>query len=94
MRREWARFRGREVNTAGDGFLIAFDGPGRAIRRELSISAERVGNPGTPVICLTDRKPPSGMNASSEALARVQISIENSHGHKTLAARQDASGDD
>src|SRR6516162_3268564 len=26
-RRELARFRGREVNTAGDGFLIAFDGP-------------------------------------------------------------------
>ena len=32
VRRELARFRGREVNTAGDGFLIAFDGPGRAIR--------------------------------------------------------------
>jgi class 3 adenylate cyclase len=30
VRRELARFRGREVNTAGDGFLIAFDGPGRA----------------------------------------------------------------
>jgi len=27
VRRELARFRGREVNTAGDGFLIAFDGP-------------------------------------------------------------------
>src|SRR5258705_7880547 len=29
VRRELARFRGREVNTAGGGFLIAFDGPGR-----------------------------------------------------------------
>jgi len=32
VRRSWARFRGREANAAGDGFLIAFDGPGRAIR--------------------------------------------------------------
>jgi hypothetical protein len=30
VRRELARFRGREVNAARDGFLIAFDGPGRA----------------------------------------------------------------
>jgi class 3 adenylate cyclase len=37
VRRELARFRGREVNTAGDGFLIAFDGPGRAIRCAMSI---------------------------------------------------------
>ncbi len=26
------RFRGREVNTSGDGFLAMFDGPQRAIR--------------------------------------------------------------
>ena len=26
------RYRGREVNTAGDGFLATFDGPARAIR--------------------------------------------------------------
>ena len=25
-------FNGREINTAGDGFLAAFDGPARAIR--------------------------------------------------------------
>jgi len=25
-------YRGREINTAGDGFLAAFDGPARAIR--------------------------------------------------------------
>ena len=40
VRRELARFRGREVNTAGDGFLIAFDGPGRAIRCGMSISRQ------------------------------------------------------
>lgn len=32
VRRELDRFRGREVETAGDGFLAAFDGPARAIR--------------------------------------------------------------
>jgi len=32
VRRELERFRGREVDTAGDGFFAAFDGPARAIR--------------------------------------------------------------
>ncbi len=32
IRRELARFRGREIDTAGDGFLATFDGPARAIR--------------------------------------------------------------
>jgi pimeloyl-ACP methyl ester carboxylesterase len=32
IRAELARFRGREIDTAGDGFLAAFDGPARAIR--------------------------------------------------------------
>lgn len=32
IRRELERFRGREVDTAGDGFLAAFDGPARGIR--------------------------------------------------------------
>ena len=32
VRDELARFRGREVDTAGDGFLALFDGPGRAVR--------------------------------------------------------------
>jgi class 3 adenylate cyclase len=32
VRRELARFRGRELDTAGDGFLATFDGPARAIR--------------------------------------------------------------
>ena len=31
-RNEIARFRGREINTAGDGFLATFDGPARAVR--------------------------------------------------------------
>jgi class 3 adenylate cyclase len=32
VRRELARYRGTEIDTAGDGFLITFDGPARAIR--------------------------------------------------------------
>jgi class 3 adenylate cyclase len=32
VRRELMRFRGREVDTAGDGFFATFDGPARAIR--------------------------------------------------------------
>jgi pimeloyl-ACP methyl ester carboxylesterase len=32
VRKELQRFRGREVDTAGDGFLATFDGPARGIR--------------------------------------------------------------
>ena len=32
VRRQLARFRGLEVDTAGDGFFASFDGPARAIR--------------------------------------------------------------
>jgi pimeloyl-ACP methyl ester carboxylesterase len=32
VRRELDRFRGKEVDTAGDGFLATFDGPARAVR--------------------------------------------------------------
>jgi pimeloyl-ACP methyl ester carboxylesterase len=38
VRRELARFRGHEVDTAGDGFLATFDGPARAIRCACAIS--------------------------------------------------------
>jgi pimeloyl-ACP methyl ester carboxylesterase len=37
VRRELARFRGRELSTAGDGFLATFDGPARAIACAVSI---------------------------------------------------------
>lgn len=32
VRRQLDRFRGRELDTAGDGFLASFDGPARAVR--------------------------------------------------------------
>jgi pimeloyl-ACP methyl ester carboxylesterase len=38
VRRELARYRGREIDTAGDSFLAAFDGPARAVRCACAIS--------------------------------------------------------
>jgi len=38
VRRQLARFRGREIDTAGDGFFASFDGPARAIRCACSIA--------------------------------------------------------
>ena len=32
VREQVRRFRGKEINTTGDGFLVSFDGPARAIR--------------------------------------------------------------
>jgi class 3 adenylate cyclase len=45
VRRELVRFGGREIDTAGDGFLAAFDGPARAIRcaRAVVESLSRIG---------------------------------------------------
>lgn len=37
VRAELARYRGREIDTAGDGFLAVFDGPARAIRAAKAI---------------------------------------------------------
>jgi len=37
VRAQLNRFRGREVNTSGDGFLAIFDGPQRAIRCAMAI---------------------------------------------------------
>ncbi len=48
IRRSLARFRGRELDTAGDGFFASFDGPARAIRCACEIS-EGVGELGLQV---------------------------------------------
>jgi pimeloyl-ACP methyl ester carboxylesterase len=37
VRREVSRFRGREIDTAGDGFFAVFDGPARTIRCASSV---------------------------------------------------------
>ena len=39
VRSTLARFGGREIDTAGDGFLITFDGPARAIRAAAAVRA-------------------------------------------------------
>lgn len=38
VRKELARFRGKETNTTGDSFLATFDGPARAVRCALAIT--------------------------------------------------------
>ena len=45
VRDELARFRGREVDTAGDGFFATFDGPARAIRcaSAIRLAVRRLG---------------------------------------------------
>jgi class 3 adenylate cyclase len=45
VRHEIGQFRGREIDTAGDGFFIAFDGPARAIRcaRAVVTAVQRLG---------------------------------------------------
>ena len=40
VRRQLARFRGSELDTAGDGFFASFDGPARAIRCAATIAEE------------------------------------------------------
>jgi pimeloyl-ACP methyl ester carboxylesterase len=45
VREALGRFRGREIDTAGDGFLATFDGPGRAIHAARAIG-EAVGELG------------------------------------------------
>jgi class 3 adenylate cyclase len=37
VREELSRYRGREIDTAGDGFLATFDGPARAVRCAVAI---------------------------------------------------------
>jgi class 3 adenylate cyclase len=45
VRREIERFRGREIDTTGDGFLATFDGPARAVRcaQAIATSVKELG---------------------------------------------------
>jgi class 3 adenylate cyclase len=40
LRRDISRFRGREINTTGDGIFAIFDGPARAIRCACAMTAD------------------------------------------------------
>jgi class 3 adenylate cyclase len=44
-RQELEQFRGTEINTTGDGFLAAFDGPARAVRcaQQIATRARELG---------------------------------------------------
>jgi pimeloyl-ACP methyl ester carboxylesterase len=48
IRARLARFHGRELDTAGDGFFASFDGPARAIRCAAAIT-EDLGDLGVPI---------------------------------------------
>ncbi len=48
VRRQLARYSGKEIDTAGDGFFASFDGPARAIRCACAIS-ETMGELGLEV---------------------------------------------
>jgi pimeloyl-ACP methyl ester carboxylesterase len=48
VRRELVRYRGRELDTAGDGFFATFDGPARAIRCACAVT-QAVGDLGIEV---------------------------------------------
>jgi class 3 adenylate cyclase len=48
VREQLVRFRGREIDTAGDGFLATFDGPARAVRAACALT-ESVGTLGLEV---------------------------------------------
>ncbi len=50
VREQLHAFRGEEVDTAGDGFLATFDGPGRAIRAAVAIR-DGLRDSGIPVRC-------------------------------------------
>jgi pimeloyl-ACP methyl ester carboxylesterase len=50
VREQLQAFRGEEVDTAGDGFLATFDGPGRAIRAALAVR-DGLREGGIPVRC-------------------------------------------
>jgi class 3 adenylate cyclase len=45
VREQLRRFRGREINTTGDGFVASFDGPARAIRcaQAINEATEKLG---------------------------------------------------
>ncbi len=41
MRKELARYRSKETNTTGDGFLATFDGPAPAVMKPIPITRRR-----------------------------------------------------
>jgi class 3 adenylate cyclase len=77
VRSELIRFRGREVNTTGDGFLAMFDGPARAVRCALAIM-DRLDDVGVSIR--------AGVHTSEVAVTNGDISGIGVHvGARTMA---------
>jgi class 3 adenylate cyclase len=81
VRRELGRHRGREVDTAGDGFFATFDGPARAIRCARSIVEDVQG------IGLDIR---AGLHTGEVELARDAVRGIAVHTGARVAAQADA----
>ena len=73
MRDQLRRFRGREINTTGDGFVACFDGPGRAI----ACSESNRGDVGTlgHRTCEPDCTPPGECEVRGDDLAGVAVHL-------------------
>ena len=88
VRQALARFRGREVETTGDGFLATFDGPARAIRAAAAAHAElaehglriRVGLHTGEVELVGDRIKGIAVHLAARVMARAE-------GGETLCSR-------
>jgi pimeloyl-ACP methyl ester carboxylesterase len=65
VRRELGRFRGREIDTSGDGFLATFDGPARAVRCASAIAS------GVPALGLAVR---AGLHTGEVELRNDKVS--------------------
>jgi class 3 adenylate cyclase len=65
VRRELGRFRGREIDTTGDGFLATFDGPARAVRCASAIAS------GVPALGLVVR---AGLHTGEVELRNDKVS--------------------
>jgi len=80
-RQEIARWRGREINTAGDGFLAAFDGPARAIRCALALH-QRLSTIGIPIR--------AGLHTGEVTMSRDDVSGMAVHIGARIAASANA----
>ncbi len=75
VRAQLSRFRGREVNTSGDGFLAMFDGPQRAIRCAMAI---RDAVPRSASKCAPGCTPASARSAATTSAASPSTSAHAS----------------
>ena len=82
VRGELERFRGREIDTAGDGFLATFDGPARAVRcaeaiagsvRDLGIEVRAGVHTGEVELSDDERPRPGGAHRRPDRRARRPV---------------------